>query len=188
MGEGVGDPPVLHTVGHSTRGAEEFVNLLRAHGIVLLADVRRFPGSRRHPHFGAGPLARTLEEVGIGYRHEEPLGGRRDGREDSPNGAWRNAGFRAYADHAGSEPFRRALERVLDDARSQPTAVMCAEALPWRCHRRIIADHAVVRGFRVLHLLSRDRTRTHELHPRARLREDGVLVYPPEEEDQIDLL
>ena len=178
----------LYTAGHSTRSSDEFRELLQGHGVRLLVDVRRFPGSRRHPHFNADALERDLATAGIRYRHEEALGGRRSGRANSPNDAWRNAGFRAYADHALTAEFRRALDRVLRDAARHRTAVMCAEAVPWRCHRRILADHAVARGHRVLHILSPDRITEHELEPHARVAEDGTVRYPARGDDQLDML
>ena len=178
----------LWTVGHSTREADEFLELLASHGVELLVDVRRYPASRRHPHFGREPLAAALERAGLDYRHEEALGGRRSGRADSPNGAWRSAGFRAYADHAATDDFRSALERLVARARRRPTAVMCAEAVPWRCHRRILADHLVARGHEVRHILGPERAPAHELHPRARPTDDGTLIYPPPEDDQLPML
>lgn len=176
------------TVGHSTRRLPEFLGLLRAHGVELLVDVRRYPASRRHPHFGREALAAALAEAGLGYRHEEALGGRRSGRPDSPNGAWRNAGFRAYADYAATEDFRDALERLEAAARSRATSVMCAEAVPWRCHRRILADHLVARGHGVRHILGPERAPAHELHPRARPAEDGTLIYPAPADDQLEMM
>lgn len=171
-------PPPVFTVGHSTRTAEEFLELLRENGIALLVDVRRFPGSRRHPQFGSEALARSLRGAGIGYRHEPDLGGRRTPRPDSPNTAWRNASFRAYADHMDSAEFRAALDRLAADSRERPTTVMCAEAVPWRCHRRLIADALVARGVPVLDVLAPGDTRPHALHPDAVVLPDARLVYP----------
>src|SRR4051794_4314409 len=131
-------PPALYTIGHSTRTIEQFIALLRENGVELLVDVRRFPGSRRHPQFGIASLAASLAAEGIGYAHAEPLGGRRGGDADpsSPNTAWRNAAFRAYADYMATPPFRAALDRLIALSRERPTVIMCAEAVPWRCHRR----------------------------------------------------
>lgn len=181
--------PPLFTVGHSTRSADEFVALLQAHGVRTLVDVRRFPGSRRHPWFNREILARTLEEAGIAYRHEEDLGGRRGTpNAASPNAGWRNASFRAYADHTATPAFREALDRILDvpDPADAPMAVMCAEAVPWRCHRQLIADAAVARGREVRHILSVDRADPHVLNPMGRVVDD-VVVYPPEGAAQGDL-
>ncbi len=169
----------IHTVGHSTREADEFIELLREGAVGVLIDVRRFPGSRRHPQFGRDALAASLEDAGVEYVHEEALGGRRSSAtKDSPNGAWRNASFRAYADYANTPPFRAALERVMQTARTRPVALMCAEAVPWRCHRRIISDHLVASGVEVIHLLAPGRSDPHSLNPEAVVREDGSVVYP----------
>ncbi|MSR35211.1 MAG: DUF488 domain-containing protein [Gemmatimonadetes bacterium] len=144
VGTVVDSPPAsgtLFTVGHSTRPLDEFMALLHAHGIGRVVDVRRFPGSRRHPHFGKDNLAAALADAGVEYAHEQELGGRREApavdAARSPNVAWRNASFRAYADHTASAPFRAALEGVLEGALARPTAVMCAEAVPWSCHRQV---------------------------------------------------
>lgn len=179
----------LYTVGHSTRSLDEFLALLRAHRIAGIVDVRRFPGSRRHPHFGSDPLAQVLAEAGIRYAHAPDLGGRRaSSASDSPNRAWRNASFRAYADHMASPEFRAALGRVLAAAEERPTAVLCAEAVPWRCHRQLIADAAVAREWRVLHVLDGGRLEEHALHPEARVRQNGTVEYPGPEAEQGELL
>lgn len=179
--------PPLHTVGHSDRSLDAFVGLLREFGISLLVDVRRYPSSRRHPHFNAGSLAEALGDHGVDYRHEEALGGYRDPRDDSPHTALGRAGFRAYADHMASGDFRTALARVLDEARRRRVAVMCAEADPERCHRRMIADAALARGRTVVHILGPGETAEHELDERARVLEDGGLAYPSPDDAQRDL-
>jgi uncharacterized protein (DUF488 family) len=176
----------LFTIGHSTRPLEAFLELLRENGIRTLVDVRRFPVSRRHPHYNGRSLAESLEGAGIAYRHEVDLGGRRAVQSNSPNGAWRNAGFRGYADHMDTAEFRHALERVLADAAARPTAVLCAEAVPWRCHRNLIADAAVARGLDVLHIMGSQQVQAHSLHPSARRRPDGTLEYP-EAKAQLEL-
>lgn len=181
------DTPVVHTIGHSTREADELIDLLRASGIDLLVDVRRFPGSRRHPQFNREDLATTLSAAGLAYRHAPELGGRRSGRVDSPNGAWRNASFRAYADHMGSDEFRAALDRLVAEARTSRPALMCAEAVPWRCHRNLISDALVGRGVEVRHILSETSVQAHELNPMARVDDDGAITYPAAPEDQPDL-
>ena len=170
----------LFTIGHSTRPIDEFVALLAAHGIERLVDVRRFPGSRRHPQFGQDALAAALESAGIGYTHEVELGGRREAAAaDSPNRAWRNASFRAYADHPSSPEFQAALRRVLTAATERPTTVMCAEAVPWRCHRSLIADALLVHGLRVEEIVNASRRQAHTLTPFAKV--DGLMItYPPE--------
>jgi uncharacterized protein (DUF488 family) len=174
----------VFTIGHSTRPADEFVALLEEHAIRQLADVRRFPGSKRHPQFGREALAERLAQEGIGYHHLGALGGRRDARPDSPNRGWRNASFRAYADYMATDDFRAALDRLIALADEAPTAVMCAEAVPWRCHRNLIADALVARGHDVLHIVARGEARPHTLHPLARVRDSGDLVYPAPEEDE----
>lgn len=172
----------VYTIGHSTRSIEELLELLELHDIDLLLDVRRFPGSRRHPWFNREPLARSLEEDGIAYRHEEVLGGRRgEPDSDSTNRGWRNAGFRAYADHLERPEPRRVIDRIHREAGTKIQAVMCAEVVPWRCHRRLIADQLAARDRRVLHIVGRDQVREHELNAMARILDDGRIVYPEEE-------
>jgi len=168
---------VIFTVGHSTRRQDELIAILKEAGVELLVDVRRFPGSRRHPQFGKEALAAGLAAAGIAYRHEPDLGGRRAPRPDSPNTAWRVAGFRGYADHMANSEFRSALERLVASPRV-PTAVMCAEARPGKCHRQLIADALVARGVSVVHLLGRGQQETHVLNPNAVAGVDGVVVYP----------
>lgn len=169
----------IHTVGHSTRSLEELVALLRRHGVNHVADVRAHPGSRRHPQFGRDALANSLPAVELSYSHHPELGGRRRGLADSPNGAWRNASFRAYADYMGTKEFERALDDlcVLADRRS--VAIMCAEAVPWRCHRWLISDALVARGVDVRHILD-SKSEVHTLTRFAEVR-DGKLVYPPDD-------
>lgn len=166
----------IFTVGHSTHPLDEFAALLDRHGIRAVADVRRAPYSRRHPQFNREPLAAALEERGVGYRHLEDLGGRRQRRPGSPNGGWEHPAFQGYADYALTEPFARALEELkqLDG----PAAVMCAEALWWRCHRRLIADRLTAQGVTVCHIGSDGELTAHELPPFAVLEGDKVL-YPP---------
>ena len=159
----------LFTIGHSTRGIGELLALLAEHGIETLVDVRRFPASRRHPQFSREALATSLGAAGIAYVHEPDLGGRRQPRPDSPNTAWRVAAFRGYADYMGTEPFAAALERLLRSAARSRTAMMCAEAVPWRCHRRLIADAATAAGAEVLHILGPGRAERHQLDANARV-------------------
>lgn len=176
---------VFYTIGHSTRSIEDFVSLLRAHGIDRLVDVRRYPGSRRFPHFGRDALAAHLEEAGIEYVHEPALGGRRKPDEPSRNTWWRNAQFRAYADYLATPEFEGALRTLIGRADEKPTAMMCAEAVHWRCHRQLVADVLVSRGHEVRHIASESKAIAHELNEHAR-EEDGHLVYPAD--DQLDLL
>ena len=152
---------------------------MRGARLELVTDVRRFPGSRRHPQYSRDELARSLGDLDVGYRWDERLGGRRKGVADSPNVGLRNASFRAYADHMQTLEFGTALATLLDDAARQPTAVMCAESLWWRCHRRLIADAAVLlHGVDVRHVLPDGRQQEHPPTPGAVV-EHGVLVYRP---------
>ena len=168
-----------YTIGHSTRPAEEFLALLTDPDVKLVTDVRAFPSSRRHPQFNQGALAAWLGAAGIGYRHLPGLGGRRTPVPGSPNGGWQERAFQGYADHMRSDEFQRALEELETAARETPTAIMCAEAVWWRCHRRLIADALVVRGWDVLHLGLGPKPVAHELTPFAVVEADGTLTYPP---------
>ena len=169
--------PALYTIGHSTRGLDEFVDLLKENGVRLLVDVRRYPVSRRFPHFTGSALAASLAQAGIAYRHEAGLGGHREPRPDSPNTALRTAAFRGYADYMATPTFRAALARLRAEAAAQPTAILCAEADPQRCHRQLVADAVVARGGRVVHILAPGHVEAHALHLSARLTPDGTLVY-----------
>jgi uncharacterized protein (DUF488 family) len=158
--------------------ADAFIALLTSHSIELVADVRRFPGSRRWPHFGAEALAQRLGEEGIAYRHFPELGGRQSKRHpDSPNTAWRVEAFNAFADYMASNEFSQALGALEQTAVGARTVIMCAEALPWRCHRRLIADALVVRGWTVMDIMSRGKATPHQLPDFARVVEGGV-TYP----------
>jgi uncharacterized protein (DUF488 family) len=170
--------PTLWTIGHSNRSLEEFLALLRSASIQRLVDVRRFPMSRRHPQFDRDELKTSLEQAGIHYRHVEPFGGRRNERlPASPNTAWRVEAFNAFADHMQSEEFQAALTELMASAENQKTVIMCAEALPWQCHRRLIADALVARGWEVLDLMSAGKPRPHALTEFAVVRE-GTVTYP----------
>ncbi len=166
------------TVGHSTHTLDVFVRLLAAHDIALLVDVRTVPRSRRHPHFGTEALAQSLPERGIAYRRFPALGGWRRPAPDSPNGGWRNDSFRGYADYAMSAEFDEALAELRDLAAGQRTAIMCAEALWWRCHRRLIADRLVVMGDTVCHIGSDGRAYEHGLSAFAVVDAAGRVTYP----------
>jgi uncharacterized protein (DUF488 family) len=168
----------IFTIGHSTHEPEAFVELLRGAGIELVADVRRFPSSRRLPWFNSGELERSLRDAGIDYLHLEALGGRRDPAPDSPNGGWRVGQFRGYADHMATPEFRAALDRLTALARDRRTAVMCAEAQWWRCHRRLLSDALLVRGWAVQHVGSRGELARHELTDFA-VADGERLTYPP---------
>jgi uncharacterized protein (DUF488 family) len=165
------------TVGHSTWSLPELVQLLRAHGVELVADVRRIPRSRRHPHVDAATLPATLGAAGLGYVHLPGLGGLRRGRPDSANRAWRNPSFRAYADYMQTEAFRTALDELLALGRERRVAITCAEAFWMRCHRSLIADALVARGEPVLHIETPARATPHALRDFARV-EAGTVSYP----------
>jgi uncharacterized protein (DUF488 family) len=177
----------VFTIGHSTRSSADFVALLLDSGVQLLIDVRRFPMSKRYPHFNRKELAAALAAAGIGYRHEEILGGRRSPRADSPNSAWRNRQFRGYADHMDSDAFRAAIDRIVADAKTTVQAVMCAEAVPWRCHRNLLADALVARGIDTFHIMEKGKRNPHQLNKDARILPENRLVYGPRV-DQIGLL
>jgi uncharacterized protein (DUF488 family) len=166
----------IWTVGHGSRPLDEFVEILRDADIKTLADVRLIPGSRRHPHFGAEPLDAALRQIGIAYVHLPELGGRREPHADSLHRALRVAAFRGYADHMSTEEFARGYERLGSLARGSRTAVMCAETLWWRCHRRLIADRLTVDGWSVAHLFAPGKSEPHKLWDAARTL-DGHLVY-----------
>jgi uncharacterized protein (DUF488 family) len=166
------------TIGHSNLTPEAFLARLKAHRVEALVDVRRRPGSRRHPHFARAALERTLMAAGILYRHEPDLGGMREGLEGSPNAAIEDPALRAYADHMGTPAFGGAVKRVLGLATSRRTLLMCAEADPRRCHRQLLADALVLAGAEVLHVLDELRVEPHAAHERARLGEHGAVRYP----------
>ena len=166
----------IFTVGHSTRSGEEFAQILTTHGVQVLVDVRSFPGSRRLPQFNRAALAESLEKVGIEYRHEPRLGGRRTPRKDSHNTAWKNASFRAYADHMETAEFRKGVEDLLELARERRVAFMCAEALWWRCHRSLISDYLKAAGHTVIHIIDQSKTEEHPFTSAARI-VDGQLSY-----------
>ena len=166
----------IWTIGHSTRAIEAFIELLRFQRIERVVDVRRFPGSRRHPQFNAGPLAESLADAAIAYRSATELGGRRTPRRDSRNTAWRNASFRGYADYMETQEFGAALATLLAEGAKQRTAVMCAEAVWWQCHRALIADALKARGVEVLHILDGPKIAEHPYTAAARV-VDGRLEY-----------
>jgi uncharacterized protein (DUF488 family) len=170
----------IWTIGHSTRTIDEFISLLGEHGIELLADVRLLPGSKRYPQFNKEQLAASLGNAGILYQHFPELGGRRKPRKDSRNTAWRNESFRGYADYMERDEFRNGIERFLDLANhSGPGAIMCAEAVWWRCHRSLISDYLKARGIEVMHILGANKTEPHPFTSAARV-VNGHLSYVPE--------
>jgi uncharacterized protein (DUF488 family) len=171
-----GEHETVFTVGHSTRSGEDFIEILKAHGVQVLVDVRSFPGSRRFPQFNRDALREALMQAGIEYKHEPRLGGRRRPRADSHNTAWRNPSFRAYADHMETEEFRKGVEDLLELARDARVAVMCAEAVWWRCHRSLISDYLKAEGHTVIHIVDQNKSEEHPFTPAARI-VDGELSY-----------
>ena len=170
---------VIYTIGHSTRAIRAFVELLRAHGVEQLVDVRTIPRSRHNPQFNRPALARSLHAMKIRYRYLKPLGGLRHARPDSINLGWRNASFRGFADYMQTEDFAAGLARLEQLAIRRATAIMCAEAVPWRCHRSLIADALTVGRWRVRHIQSRRTARAHKRTSFLRVR-SGMLRYPRE--------
>ncbi|TKB71015.1 MAG: DUF488 domain-containing protein [Nitrospira sp.] len=178
----------IWTIGHSTRALDELRTLLNAHRIQHLVDVRRYPFSRRYPHFNGELLADSLREVGLAYTHAPGLGGRRKARPDFVNLGWRNESFRGYADYMETEEFQRAVEELMAYGTDRRTAIMCAEAVPWRCHRQLIADALVARGWTVRHILGPDRADVHRLTTFAAI-DHGQITYPslPADADSLRL-
>ena len=172
--------PVVLSVGHSTRPIEDFLRLLDEHEVTCVADVRTIPRSRHNPQFNADSLPAVLKTAGIDYRHFPGLGGLRHTNANSPNKGWRNASFRGYADYMQTPAFEEALAELMRHAKGQRLALMCAEAVPWRCHRSLIADALLVRGVRVEHIMSPTSRQAHTLTPFAKVQ--GLhLSYPPGE-------
>jgi uncharacterized protein (DUF488 family) len=166
----------LWTIGHSTRTIDEFLDLLSSFRIGSLVDVRSFPGSRRYPHFNREILSASLTAAGVEYIHMPELGGRRKAKPDSLNMAWRNESFRGYADYMETEAFREGIERLLELARKRRTAVMCAEAVWWRCHRSLIADYLKALGVTVTHILGEEKSEAHPYTSAAQI-VNGKLSY-----------
>ncbi|MGA9673183.1 MAG: DUF488 domain-containing protein [Terracidiphilus sp.] len=169
----------IFTIGHSTRSVDEFVELLRAHGVKGIVDVRSVPRSRHNPQFNADVLEHSLQQRQISYKHMKELGGLRHARKDSPNMGWHNASFRGYADYMATGEFAEGLESLIKIASARETAIMCAEAVPWRCHRSLIGDALTKKGWLVRDIMSRTAATRHLLTPFLKVRK-GVLVYPEE--------
>lgn len=170
--------PTLYTVGHSTHPWSDFLRILNSHGIRRLADVRRYPGSRRWPWFSAENMRQSLPLASIDYVPMPSLGGRRKASPDSPNEGWRSEAFRGYADYMLTPEFQSALDALVEVAKEKPTAIMCSEAVPWRCHRSLIADAMLARGWTVWDIFSADEKRPHKLPDFARVESGGKLWYP----------
>lgn len=167
----------LWTIGHSTRSIDEFLALLQIHDFQRLIDIRRYAGSRRYPQFHATALAQSLSTAGLWYEELSTLGGRRTARPDSPNMGWKNESFRGYADYMQTEEFDRALDDLMSHGENERTAIMCAEALPWRCHRSLVADALVARGWDVTHILGAGQGKPHQLTTFAMI-QSGRVIYP----------
>jgi len=175
-------PATVWTIGHSTRTLEEFIGLLRAYRIEAIADVRRFPGSRRYPYFASEALAESLPAHDVAYQWLPKLGGRRKVQPGSPNTAWRNASFQGYADYTATDEFAEGLEALLALGTQRRTAMMCAEAVWWRCHRSLVSDVLKVRGIEVIHIMDATHSTQHPYTSPARI-VDGKLSYAPAQAD-----
>jgi uncharacterized protein (DUF488 family) len=180
MPERVGKPLTIFTIGHSTRALEEFVALLKAHEVGQLVDIRTIPRSRHNPQFNRDILPTVLRNARIGYRHMKGLGGLRHPRKDSLNAGWRNASFRGFADYMQTAEFEMNLKKLIELTRKKQVVIMCAEAVPWRCHRSLIADALSIRDISVEHILSRTRRQPHKLTSFAEVKGERVL-YPSAE-------
>ena len=171
--------PIVLTIGHSTRTLEEFIGLLEAHGVVRVVDVRTVPRSRHNPQFNKTSLPRALKKAGLGYVHMPGLGGLRHAKPDSLNVGWRNVSFRGYADYMQTPEFARSLDELIQLANQERVVLMCAEAMPWRCHRSLIADALLVRGIRSEDIMSPNHCQVHSLTLFAKV--DGTrITYPAE--------
>lgn len=170
----------MFTVGHSTLPIDRFIAVLDAYGIARLVDIRTIPRSRHNPQFNGDALAGSLAAANIEYVYLSALGGLRHARKDSPNAGWRNAGFRGYADYMQTTEFEDALQELIRMSRERRSAIMCAEAVPWRCHRSLVADALEVRGIPVVEIFGEDTSRPHRLTPFARV-EGTRITYPPEQ-------
>jgi uncharacterized protein (DUF488 family) len=171
----------IHTIGHSTRPIDEFIEMLRAHGVEQLADIRTVPKSRHNPQFAQDALSVSLTEAGIAYVYLKDLGGLRPKQANSVNAGWRNQSFRNYADYMQTETFTNAVEGLIELAEQAPTAIMCAEAVPWRCHRSLVGDALLVRGLEVLDIMSLTSAKPHKLTPFAVV--DGLTITYPEDDE-----
>ncbi len=168
---------VVFTIGHSTHPIDQFINMLTGHDIQLVADVRTIPRSRHNPQFTSDTLANSLKASGIGYAHMPGLGGLRHAKKDSVNQGWENASFRGFADYMQTEAFEESLRELIAAAKERRTVIMCAEAVPWRCHRSLIGDALTVQGIAVMDIISRTSEKAHTLTPWAEVRE-GRIAYP----------
>jgi len=182
---GAKTPLTIFTIGHSTRPIAEFIELLQSNRITQLTDIRTIPKSRHNPQFNSDALAASLRAAHIRYVHVKELGGLRHARKDSINGGWRNASFRGYADYMQTDEFEAALARAIELAAKRPTALMCAEAVPWRCHRSLVADALVVRGIRALEIISAAKPKEHAITSFARVL--GLRITYPNDQSSLPL-
>lgn len=164
----------IYTVGHSNRGVDEFIGLLKANGVDTLVDIRKLPGSNKYPHFNRDELAASLARAGISYVYLEELGGRRRQNKDSPNTAWRNRSFRAYADHMETDEFRKGVEKLIGYATNKRVAIMCSEAVWWRCHRALVADYLKAMGVNVYHIMGESAAKPHPYTSAAKVVDDKL--------------
>jgi uncharacterized protein (DUF488 family) len=180
------NPLTVYTIGHSTRPIEEFIELLQSNGVGQLIDIRTIPKSRHNPQFNSDALAGSLRAAHIRYIHLKELGGLRHAKRDSVNLGWRNASFRGFADYMQTKEFKAALDHAIRLAKSKPSALMCAEAVPWRCHRSLVADALLVRGIRVLEIVGSAELKEHKLTPFARVR-GSEITYPADQGSLLEL-
>jgi uncharacterized protein (DUF488 family) len=178
------EKPLIRTVGHSTRPVDALIEMLRAHGIQRLIDVRTIPKSRYNPQYNGEALERSLGDAGIAYENRKALGGLRHPRKDSPNTGWRNESFRGYADYMQTPEFESALEELIAAATHEPVVIMCAEAVPWRCHRSLISDALTARGCRVEHIMSATKSDPHTMTSFARV-EGTSVTYPASAQEEL---
>jgi uncharacterized protein (DUF488 family) len=179
------NPLTIFTIGHSTHPIDHFIELLQSSGVTQLIDIRTIPKSRHNPQFNSDALAKSLRAAHIRYVHMKDLGGLRHAQRDSINTGWRNASFRGYADYMQTDEFAAALDRVIELAKERPTALMCAEAVPWHCHRSLVSDGLIVRGVRVLEIISSAAPKEHSLTPFARVR-GARITYPADQASLLD--
>lgn len=177
----------VYTIGHSTREIEEFITFLQKNSVQLLIDVRRHPGSRRHPQFNKGNLEQSLNNEDINYRHMEVLGGRRGKPDkDSVNDGWKSNGFQAYADYINTSEVQKTIDQLAKLSQTTIYALMCAEAVYWRCHRQLIADALVARDVTIQHILGSGQLDKHSLNEMARVLNDGKVIYPSKQQNLFD--
>lgn len=178
------EKPLIRTIGHSTRPVAALIEMLQAHGVKRLIDVRTIPKSRHNPQYNREALEASLHEAGIGYEHRKALGGLRHPRKDSSNTGWRNKSFRGYADYMQTPEFESALEGLVETAAREPVVILCAEAVPWRCHRSLIADALTARGYPVEHIMSAAKSDPHTLTSFARV-EGTSVTYPASSQEKL---